>query len=107
MEWLFLMLAILIENAGTTSAKLSQGLTRLLPAVFMFGCYALAYTCFALALKKLDVSVAYAIWSGLGTTLITLIGILWFRETVTPLKLFAIAVIIAGVVILHLSGDAR
>jgi small multidrug resistance pump len=73
----------------------------------MFGCYALAYTCFALALKKLEVSVAYAIWSGLGTTLITLIGILWFRETVTPTKLFAIGVIIAGVVILNLSSTAR
>jgi small multidrug resistance pump len=107
MEWLYLMLAILIENAGTTSAKLSHGLTRLLPAIFMFGCYALAYTCFALALKKLEVSVAYAIWSGLGTTLITLIGILWFRETVTPTKLFAIGVIIAGVVILNLSSTAR
>lgn len=107
MEWLFLILAILIENAGTTSAKLSQGLTRLLPAVLMFGCYALAYTCFALALKKLDVSVAYAIWSGLGTTLITLIGILQFRESVTPTKLFAIGVIITGVVILHLSNHGR
>lgn len=50
------------------------------------------------AIKKIDISVAYAIWAGLGTTLISLMGWLIFKEQITPIKLFFIACIIIGVV---------
>jgi small multidrug resistance pump len=58
------------------------------------------------ALKKIDMSMAYAVWAGVGTALITLVGIFFFKEPATMLKLASIALIIIGVVGLHLSGEA-
>ena len=107
MSWLLLSLAIVLEVSGTTSMKLSQGFTRPLPSVLLFVCYGLSFTALNFALKHIDVSVAYAIWSGVGTTLITLIGIWWFKEPVTALKLVSIGLIIVGVVGLNAGGQAH
>ena len=87
--------------------KLSAGFSRPLPAVLMGAFYAACFCFFTLALKRVDVSVAYAIWSGLGTALIAAIGILWFREPVTLLRAFGLLAIIGGVVALNLSGGTR
>ncbi len=107
MSWIFLTCAILLEVSGTTAMKLSQGFTRTLPSVAMFIFYALSFTSLNFALKQIDVSIAYAIWSGIGTTLITLIGFLWFKEPLTLLKVGSIALIIVGVVGLNLGGEAH
>ena len=103
MSWLYLILAIFFEVSGTTCMKLSQGFTKLLPSILLFILYGFSFTSFSLALKKLDVSVAYAVWSGLGTTLIALVGIMWFRESVSVLKIISIALIIIGVIGLNIS----
>ena len=103
MRWLYLILAIIFEVSGTTCMKLSQGFTKLLPSILLFILYGFSFTSFSLALKKLDVSVAYAVWSGLGTTLIALVGIMWFRESVSVLKIISIALIIIGVIGLNIS----
>jgi small multidrug resistance pump len=103
--WLFLIVAIFLEVAGTTSMKLSEGFARVLPSVFIFVFYGLSFAGLTLALKRIDVSVAYAIWSGLGTALITVIGLAYFREPVTPLKIVSIGLIILGVVGLNLDGN--
>ncbi len=58
-----------------------------------------------LALRRIDISVAYAIWSGVGTAVITTIGILWFKEPLNALKLISIALIVIGLVGLNLSGS--
>lgn len=105
MPWLLLAVTIALEVCGTTCLKLSQGFTRPVPSALMFVFYGLTFTVFSFALKKLDVSVAYAVWSGVGTSLIALIGILYFKEPVTALKLVSIALIILGVVGLNLQGD--
>jgi small multidrug resistance pump len=102
--WLYLLIAILTEVVGTTMMKLSQGLTKLMPAVLMFVMYAISFVFMALALKKIEVSTAYAIWSGLGTALIATIGILVFRESFSLPKLAGIVLIIGGVVLLNLKG---
>jgi small multidrug resistance pump len=104
-SWLYLILAILMDVSGTTCMKLSQGFTRLLPSILMVVCYGLSWAAGALALKKLDVSLAYAVWSGLGTTLVATIGLLWFREPANALKVLSIAAIILGIVGLRLSGS--
>jgi len=85
--WLYLLIAILTEVVGTSLMKVSQGLTRLIPSVLMFLLYGISFVFMALALKKIEVSTAYAIWSGLGTALIATIGILWFRESFNIPKL--------------------
>lgn len=103
-HWLYLAGAIVLEVAGTTCMKLSEGFTRMLPSVLIFIFYAASFWGLTLALKRIDVSVAYAIWSGLGTVLITAIGILYFREPATVVRFISIGMIILGVVGLNLGG---
>jgi len=103
MHWFYLILAILFEVAGTTSMKVSEGFTKVVPSVMMFIFYILSLTALTFALKKIEMSTAYAIWGGLGTALITIIGIVFFSETVSLLKVGSILLIIVGVVGLHLS----
>jgi len=104
--WLLLVSAIALEVAGTTSMKLSQGFTRLVPSVLLFVCYVASFVALTLALKKIEVSVAYAVWAGVGTALVAAIGIVYFREELTALKLVSILFIIVGVVGLNL-GEAK
>jgi small multidrug resistance pump len=104
MVYLYLLCAILLEVCGTTSMKLSQGFTRLWPSVLIFVFYSLSFTLLTVVLKKIEVSVAYAIWSGVGTALIATLGILYFKESLTLLKLVSLALVIIGVIGLNLSG---
>lgn len=96
--WSCLALAITLEIAGTTSMKLSQGFTRPLPSVLLFVFYALSFALMTVAVKRIDMSVSYAIWSGVGTAVITLIGVHAFGETLSPVQIASIALIIAGVI---------
>jgi small multidrug resistance pump len=107
MNWLYLILAILLEVSGTTCMKLSEGFTKLVPSILLFVFYTLSLGMLTLALKRIDVSVAYAVWSGVGTALIATIGVLWFREPATAVKLISLALIVGGVVGLNLSGGAH
>lgn len=104
MHWFYLIGAIVLEVLGTTSMKLSEGFTRLLPSVLIFVFYAGAFVGLTLALRRMEVSVAYAIWSGVGTALIAIIGFLWFREAVTPVKLVSLSMIVLGVIGLNLTA---
>ncbi len=106
-NWLYLTGAILFEVAGTTSMKLSDGFSKVVPSVAMICFYLLSLGLLSLALKKIDVSIAYAIWSGIGTAVIAGIGIFYFKEPATALKLASVALIIAGVVGLNLSGGVH
>jgi len=105
--WAFLLGAITFEVAGTTCMKLSDGFSKLLPTAGVVIFYLLSLSLLTLTLKKIDVSVAYAIWSGVGTALIACIGLLYFKEPATALKLVSVALIIAGVVGLNLGGGSR
>jgi small multidrug resistance pump len=98
-----LLLAIAFEICGTTCMKLSEGFSRLLPSILIFVFYAFSFFFFTLALKGIDVSIAYAIWAGLGTALITVIGISFFREPINALKMASLLFVVVGVVGLHLS----
>jgi small multidrug resistance pump len=107
MHWIHLILAIVFEVAGTTCMKLSAGFSKPLPSVLMGVFYAVCFAFLTLALKKVDVSVAYAIWSGVGTALIAAIGLLWFREPLTVMKVCGLIAIIGGVVALNMSGETH
>ncbi|MDQ7046827.1 MAG: multidrug efflux SMR transporter [Sulfurovum sp.] len=104
--WLFLIGAIALEVAGTTAMKLSNGFTKTVPSVAMFVFYILSLVALTYALKKFDMSMAYAIWSGVGTALITIVGIYFFKEPASMMKIGSVALIIVGVVGLHLSSEA-
>lgn len=100
--WLLLVGAIVAEVIATTFLKQSDGFSRLWPSVATVVGYAVAFALLAQALKRIEVGVAYAIWSGLGTALITLVGIVLLGESATAVKLGGIALIVAGVVLLNL-----
>ena len=106
-HWLFLICAIFFEVSGTTCMKISSGFTRILPSILMFIFYGMSFVSLTFAIKKFDVSVAYAVWSGMGTALIATIGILYFKEPLSAMKLFCIAMIIVGVVGLNYSGTGH
>jgi small multidrug resistance pump len=107
MYWFFLFLAIALELIGTSLMKISNGLTKLFPSVGMFIAYFLCFSIFSLALKKIDISIAYAIWSGVGITIISIIGIIFFKETINTAKVISIILIITGIIGLNLSGITR
>jgi small multidrug resistance pump len=96
--WLALAGAIVLEIAGTVSMKLSHGFTRMLPSVLLFVLYGLSFGLMTVAVKKVDMSVSYAIWSGVGTATIALIGVFAFRESLSFVQVISIVLIIAGVV---------
>ncbi len=104
-EWLFLILAIVFEVCGTTSMKLSEGFKKITPSILIFIFYGISFVSITMALKKIDVSIAYAIWSGLGTLAVALIGMVYFKEPASFLKIISIILIILGVIGLNLSGS--
>ena len=100
--WLSLALAILAEVIGTSALKASEGFSRLLPSVVVIGGYGVAFYFLSLTLKQIPVGIAYAVWSGAGTVLITLIGVLVFRQKIDLAGVIGIALIVAGVLVLNL-----
>ena len=105
MSLFYLILAIIFEVSGTICMKLSQGFTKMVPSILMIILYIISLGLLTLALKKIDVSIAYAIWAGMGTALIATVGILWFKEPISALKIISLGLIIIGVIGLNLSGE--
>lgn len=104
LPWLLLFAAILLEVAGITSMKLSRGFSEPLPSLAVPIFYVCSAAAVILALKRLDLSVTYAVWSGVGTALAAMIGIAYFREPLTPFKIASLALVILGVVGLSLAA---
>jgi small multidrug resistance pump len=102
--YVYLILAITAEVIGTTLLKYTEGFTRLWPSVGSLAGYAIAFVLLAQTLKTLEVGVTYAVWSGIGTAAIAVIGALAFKEPMTAVKIAGMALIIAGVVVLNLGG---
>lgn len=103
MAWLLLFVAILLELTGTTCMKLSNGLTRPWWTVAMILCYASCSGCMAFAAKKIDLSIVYGVWCGVGIAVISVIGVLVFKETMTPMKISGLILVLLGTVLLKLS----
>jgi small multidrug resistance pump len=99
--WLVLSVAILLEVAGTTSMRLSEGFTRLTPSVMIFVFYACSFALNTMIIRTLGLSVVYGVWSGVGTVLTAMIGIFYFKEPVTAIKMVSIGLIVIGVMGLH------
>ena len=99
---LFLFLAIISEIFATTCLKMTNGSFK---SIYLIGVcigYVLAFGFLSIAIKTIDISIAYAIWSGLGIIGITMIGILLFNESISLLKIIFICAILVGVIGLNL-----
>jgi small multidrug resistance pump len=103
-SWVILFFAIVFEVAGTLTLKFTEGMTRLWPTVLMFALYLASLFGLSVAVSRIPVGVAYAVWSGLGTLMVALIGVLWFKEQVTLLRTVSTLLIVVGVAGLYLTG---
>jgi small multidrug resistance pump len=107
MPWVLLGIAILAEIVGTLSLKASDGLSKLWPSIGVLAGYATAFTLMAMSLKKLDVGITYAIWSGVGIVGAAIGGYVFFDQQLSKMTIIGMAIIIVGVVIMNLSGAAH
>ncbi|BAU82376.1 DMT family transporter [Streptomyces laurentii] len=96
--------AIAAEILATTSMKYSDGFSKLWPSLVTGVGYVVAFALLAQALKTLQVGTAYAIWSGVGTAAVAVIGFLFLGESLGPAKIAGLVLIIAGVAVLNLGG---
>jgi small multidrug resistance pump len=102
--WAVLGVAILLEVGGTTSMRLSEGLSRPGPSAAMFLFYAAAFVLNAMVIRTLGLSVVYAVWSGVGTVLTALVGYWYFKEPASALKVLSAGLIVLGVIGMHLGS---
>lgn len=105
--YFYLILAIVFEVAWAIAMKLSVGLTRPRPTAVLIVSYLLSVVFLALATKKMEIGVAYAIWAGSGAVLIAVAGVMYFKEPATAAKMISIGLIIAGIVGLQMSGGGH
>jgi len=103
---LWLALAIGSEIVATVSLKLSDGFTKPIPSVVVVLGYAMSFYALWISLRTIPLGVVYAIWSGIGTAAIVVIGLFLFRETLDAVKVVGIGLIITGVVMLNGVGAA-
>lgn len=99
-----LLVAITTEVVATAALPRAQGFTDPRWTLFVVGGYALSIWLLTLIVKQLPVSVTYAVWAGLGTAAISVVGVVFLDEPVDALKVTALALIIAGVVLLNVRG---
>lgn len=101
MPWLMLFLAIVAEVIATSTLKATEGFTRLWPSIVVFVCYETAFILLSLTLKKIPVGIVYAVWSGVGVALITLVAWLVLGQTLDAAGLAGVALIVGGVVVIN------
>lgn len=102
--YVFLGSAILLEFLGTTCMKLSDGFHHGAYAIGTLVCYGLCFFSLSLSLKTIDLNIAYATWGGLGIILATAVSYFYFHESITPIGLLGIFLIIIGVVLCNVYG---
>ena len=105
-QWAILAIAIVSEVIGTSAMKASEGFSRLGPSVIVVVGYASAFYFLSLTLKTIPVGVAYAIWSGVGVVLITLIGWVVYGQSLGLPEIMGMVLIVSGVVLLNLFSGA-
>jgi len=100
--WGYLALAILAEVIATSALKAANGFSQLVPSLVVIAGYGTAFYCLGLALRSVPLGIAYAIWSGAGTALIALIGVVLYKQKLDPAAMLGIGLIVAGVLVLNL-----
>ncbi len=107
LSWIILFFAILFEVAGTLALKYTDGMTRLWPTLLMFAFYLASLFGLSVAIRRIPVGIAYAVWSGLGTLIVAAGGVILFKEEITLLRLVSTMLVVAGVAGLYLAGSGN
>ena len=105
-NWLYLFAAIIAETIATSALRACDGFTRLVPSLLVVAGYGASFWWLSKTLKAIPVGIAYAVWSGVGTVLITAAGVLVFGQKLDAAAWLGIALIVAGVVVLNLCSAA-
>ena len=98
---LLLFIAIVFEVIGTTALKASNGFTKLVPVIGVIVGYGVSFLLFSVSLKGIPIGIAYAIWSGIGTAAIVLIGFWYFGENLNSIQIIAIIIIVIATIVLN------
>lgn len=106
MTYVYLICAIVLEIIGTAALQASEQFTKPKPVALMALSYSASFYCLSLVLRTMPVGIAYAIWSGLGIVLITLIGLFWFGQKLDGPAIAGLALIIVGVVTINLFSSS-
>ena len=108
MAYAYLLIAILSEVLATSMLKASDGFTKLIPSIVTFIGYSVSFYFLSMVLKYIPIGISYAIWSGLGIVLISIVGLLVFKQDLDMPGIFGMVLIISGVIVIHLfSGAAK
>ena len=102
MKWLFLITAILAEVIATSALKAAEGFTKLVPSLIVIAGYSISFFFLSLTLKSIPVGIAYAIWSGVGITFISIIGFFIYKQALDLPAIIGISFIVLGVIIINL-----
>lgn len=102
MQWALLLVAILAEVAATSLLKSTEGFSRLWPSVVVVICYETAFILLALSMKRIPIGIVYAVWSGVGVALITLVAWVFLGQTLDAVGLLGLALIVGGVLVINL-----
>lgn len=106
MDWVYLAIAILAEVAATSALKATEGFTRPHALLLVVAGYSLSFFCLSLTLRTIPLSVAYALWSGVGLVLLSLVGRFVYNQRLDSPAVLGISLILAGVVILNLFSNS-
>ncbi|WP_026783979.1 DMT family transporter [Pleomorphomonas koreensis] len=106
MAWIYLLIAGLLEVVWAYGMKLSAGFTQLGASLLTLVAMLLSFGLLAIAMKSLPLGTAYTVWTGIGAVGSFAVGIVVLGEAVTPLRLIAAALILAGLLLMKLSSPA-
>ena len=101
MSYLYLAVAIIAEVIATSALKASDEFSKLVPSVIVVVGYGVAFYCLSMVLKTIPVGVAYAVWSGLGIVLISIVGLVMFGQKLDLAAIVGILLIVSGVVVMN------
>lgn len=102
MSYLYLAIAIVAEVIATSALKASAEFTKLVPTLTVIVAYGIAFYFMTLALRTIPLGITYAIWSGLGIVLISLVGVFWYGEKLDWPAIIGMGLIISGVAVINL-----
>ncbi|WP_034298298.1 SMR family transporter [Herbaspirillum sp. RV1423] len=100
--YLSLAIAIVSEVIATSALRAADGFTRLVPSIMVVVGYALAFLFLSITLKSIPVGIAYAIWSGLGVVLISVVAYFVYGQSLDLPAIIGMTLILAGVLVLNL-----
>ena len=101
MTYLYLALAIIAEVAATSALKASEEFTKLVPSIIVIVGYCVAFYLLTLVLRVIPVGVTYAIWSGLGIVLVTIIGAVLYKQIPDTPAMIGMGLIVLGVIVIN------